>query len=176
MSTHSLTSPRAQVSDHLAPLGVIEQRIADLLAAPRDRALSLDDIVNHAFQLQGETPTPVQRRVAAQTTLRVLKRYRDLHPPDVPVRVWAVSISAGGITWAEVEVTKVTERNVVVRYAGEVARLNRYRLWRCWEDFWRRVRFVSSRTGRTADKLDKLWQQRYGASGDVPPSITGAKP
>jgi predicted DNA-binding transcriptional regulator AlpA/rRNA maturation protein Nop10 len=92
------------------------------------------------------------------------------HPPDVPVRVWAVSISEGGITWAEAEVRKVTERNVMVRYAGELARLDRRALWRWWA-FWRAVRFVSSRTGRIASELDKLWQERYGATGGAPPSM-----
>jgi hypothetical protein len=58
------------------------------------------------------------------------------HPPDVPVRVWAVSLDRGGITWVEADVLKVTERNVMVRYAGETARLDRDKLWRWWA-FWR---------------------------------------
>jgi hypothetical protein len=44
------------------------------------------------------------------------------HPPDVPVRVWAVSVDPHGIIWAEAEVTKVTQSNVMVRYAGKIAR------------------------------------------------------
>jgi hypothetical protein len=55
-----------------------------------------------------------------------------LHPPDVPVRVWAVSFGPGGITWAEAEVTRVTAGNVMVLYAGERARLDREKLWRWW--------------------------------------------
>jgi hypothetical protein len=31
------------------------------------------------------------------------------HPPDVPVRVWAVSIQPAGVIWADAEVVKVTE-------------------------------------------------------------------
>ena len=94
------------------------------------------------------------------------------HPPDVPMRVWAVSIGHGGITWVEAEVTNITERNIMVRYAGEIARLNRRRLWHWWA-WWRGVMFVSSRTGRIADKLDRLWWQRFGRTsiGAVPPSL-----
>jgi hypothetical protein len=92
------------------------------------------------------------------------------HPPDVPVRVWAVSITRDGIVWAEADVLRVTERNVVVRYAEEKARLDRRGLWYWWA-FWRAVRFVSSRTGRIASELDEAWRKRYGASGATPPSI-----
>jgi hypothetical protein len=93
------------------------------------------------------------------------------HPPDVPVRVWAVSIQPAGVIWADAEVTKVTERNVMVRYAGEPARLDRGKLWRWWA-WWRGVRFVSSRTGRIAARLDELWQERYGhAAGGAPPAM-----
>ena len=93
------------------------------------------------------------------------------HPPDVPVRVWAVSIQPAGVIWAEATVTKITEQNVMVRYAGETARLNRHDLWRWWA-FWRGVQFVSSRTGRIAAGLDELWQERYGgAAGGVPPVL-----
>ena len=100
----------------------------------------------------------------------IVKGRLHLHPPDVPVLVWAVSLGPGGITWAEAEVTKVTARNVVVRYGGEAARLDRRQLWRWWS-FWRGVRFVSSRTGRIATELDQIWQRRYGTAGNVTPSM-----
>jgi hypothetical protein len=91
------------------------------------------------------------------------------HRPDVPVSVWAVSIQPAGVIWADAEVGRITERNVTVRYAGEVARLDRERLWRSWA-LWRGVAFVSSRTGRAAQRLDAMWQDRYGhAAGGVPP-------
>jgi hypothetical protein len=92
------------------------------------------------------------------------------HPPDVPLRLWAVSMDAGGITWAEATVTRITARNVMARYAGENARLDRESLWRWWA-FWRGVRFVSSRTGRIAAELEVQWWKRYGTSGGVPPSM-----
>jgi hypothetical protein len=57
-----------------------------------------------------------------------------------------------------------------VRYAGEIARLDRRALW-CWWAFWRGVQFVSSRTGRIAAELDSLWWQRYGARGTIPPAM-----
>jgi hypothetical protein len=91
------------------------------------------------------------------------------HPPDVPVRVWAVSIQPAGVIWADAEITKVTGRNVMVRYAGKAARLDRKRLWRSWS-WWRGVMFVSARSGRVADKLDRIWEERYGgARGGMPP-------
>jgi hypothetical protein len=92
------------------------------------------------------------------------------HPPDVPVRVWAVSVDPHGVIWAEAEVTKVTQSNVMVRYAGKIARLDRRTLWHWWA-FWRAVRFVSSRTGRIAQALDEEWHRRYGAAGSVPPAM-----
>jgi hypothetical protein len=47
----------------------------------------------------------------------------------------------------------------------------RNKLWHAWA-FWRGVRFVSSRTGRIANELDREWQDRYGrAAGGVPPSM-----
>lgn len=64
----------------------------------------------------------------------------------------------------------MTARNVMVRYAGETARLDRERLWHWWA-FWRAVRFVSSRTGRIASELDEAWRRGYGASGAPPPSM-----
>jgi hypothetical protein len=237
--------------------GRIEQRIGELFAATRDRALSITDITDHAFGLAGKPASRVQRLSATRAAHRLLRRVRDthdrahqlrgqaraavgreprcdiydqeyydqlraepawiaadalsafvrhigmwsrllrvegkrgwlrseqdywcvttldngrayFHPPDVPVRVWAVSIQPAGVIWAEGEVTKITERNVMARYAGEPARLDRRQLWRWWA-FWRGVRFVSSRTGRIAAELDKLWQERYGyASGGVPPAM-----
>ncbi|WP_198023369.1 J domain-containing protein [Ensifer sp. WSM1721] len=93
------------------------------------------------------------------------------HPPDVPVQVWAISIDRNGIAWFEAEITRITERNVVVRYRGEAARLDRRQLWHAWA-WWRGVCFVSSQTGRMAEKLDKLWWSRFGTSGGgVPPSM-----
>jgi hypothetical protein len=92
------------------------------------------------------------------------------HPPDLPVQVWAVRIDRSGVHWFDAEITKITDRNVVVRYAGEIARLDRRRLWHWWA-FWRGCRFVSSRTGHIAAKLDGEWQRRFGAGGGVPPSM-----
>jgi len=37
------------------------------------------------------------------------------HPADYPVRVWAVAIRPGGVVWAEAEIIRITERNVMVR-------------------------------------------------------------
>lgn len=230
--------------------GKIEKRVADLFAATRDNALSVDDIARHAFGLAaGVKPTRTQRLSATRATHRLLRRVREaddlrgklfaqahettanalgrirrvgvsdpgydavhdkdaaylkarelseyvnrigvwprfvrvagqdrmrvepdywtaakvkgrayFYPPDAPVQVWAVSFDRSGVNWFEAEVIKITERNVIVRYAGEKARLDRDKLWRWWA-FWRGVCFVSSRTGRIANELDELWQKRYG--------------
>jgi hypothetical protein len=67
----------------------------------------------------------------------------------------------------DAEVGRITERNVTARYAGETAWLKS--LWKSWV-LWRGVAFVSSRTGRAAQRLDAIWQDRYGrAAGGVPP-------
>ena len=192
--------------------GILESRIADLFAATRDRALSIDEITDNAYALGGRKPTRAQRLSATRAAHRVLRRVRELHeradklrteakanteaalgrrrtlkdlhdqefldrfwsdpaffhPPDVPLEVWAVSIQPAGVIWADTEeITRVTERFVMVRYAGAIARLNRWGLWLCWA-WWRGVMFVSSRTGRIADMLDAIWQKRYGARNGGP--------
>jgi hypothetical protein len=92
------------------------------------------------------------------------------HAPDVPIEVWAIEIGRAGVYWFDAEVIRVTERNVIVRYAGATARLNREELWRSWA-WWRGVMFVSSRTGYIAGKLEALWWERFGAAGSVPPAM-----
>jgi hypothetical protein len=232
--------------------GVIERRVGDLFAATRHRALSIEEIATHAFQMTDGRPSRTQRLSATRAAHRLLRRVRQMrkrareliekahentkaatgldandkcyqkqlesdpamvegwklyraadrigvwsrfirgdrpgrikceedfwcattvkhrlwfHPPDVPIVVWAVLIQPAGVIWAEAEVTKITDRNVMVRYAGEFARLDREKLWYWWA-WWRGVMFVSSRTGRIADELDRRWQHRYGrAAGGVP--------
>lgn len=94
------------------------------------------------------------------------------HPPDVPVRLWAVSIQPAGVIWAEGEVLRITEKNAIARYAGATARLNREALWKNWA-LWRGVMFVSSQTGYAARRFDAMWQARYGraSGGTVPPAM-----
>jgi hypothetical protein len=93
------------------------------------------------------------------------------HPPDVPVRVWAVKLDRNGVHWFDAEVMKVTASNVMARYAGEGARLDREKLWRWWA-WWRGVMFVSSRTGRIAAALEEAWHERYGSeAGAIPPAM-----
>ena len=241
--------------------GTIEKRIADLFAATKDRALSVADIADHAFELAGRPATREQRLSATRAAHRLVRRMKDVraqcrqlraeadraaeaafgrsrpgytededgwreyektleatpamrqakklsswgaqfgfwtrfvkagsdsyrleseefwrattkdrrtyfHRPDVPISVWAVAIQPAGVIWADAEVGRITERNVTVRYAGEVARLDRESLWKSWA-LWRGVCFVSSRTGRAAQRFDAMWQDRYGrAAGGVPP-------
>jgi hypothetical protein len=174
--------------------GAIERRIGELLAANQDRALSVDEIARHAFGLDERRASRAQRLSATRAAHRLLRRRREaawggehgfwcattvgkgrgatlwFHPRDLPVQVWAVTIDRGGVHWFEAEVVKVTERNVMVSYAGEVARLDRVKLL-CWWAWWRGVRFVLSRTGRIAAELEALWRKRYGATRAVPPSM-----
>src|SRR3954451_22941079 len=57
--------------------GAVERRIADLFAATRDRALSVSDITDHAFELGGRLPTRVQRLSATRAAHRLLRRARE---------------------------------------------------------------------------------------------------
>lgn len=83
----------------------------------------------------------------------------------------ACSIQPVGVIWADAEIIRITERNVMVRYRGELARLDRWRL--CLSlACWRGVMFASSRTGRVAHRLDEIWQDQYRrAAGGVPPAM-----
>jgi hypothetical protein len=92
------------------------------------------------------------------------------HRASVPFEVWAVQIDRSGVHWFDAEIIKITDRNVMVRYAGETARLDRNRLV-VWWAYWRGVRFVSSRTGRIAAALDQVWWKRYGTAGGTPPTM-----
>ena len=241
--------------------GLIESRIADLFAATRDRALSIDEITDNAYALGGRKPTRAQRLSATRAAHRVLRRVAEMdkradklraeakanteaalgrpaqhqdplkpddeysdrlhadpasrkadkladevhrigvwlrfgrddrpgyikcevdywctatikgrlffYPPDAPLQVWAVSIQPVGVIWVEAEVRKITEEFVTVRYAGVTARLGRRALYRWWA-WWRGVMFVSSRTGRIAEKLDELWQERYSARSSGGPAV-----
>jgi hypothetical protein len=53
--------------------GIIERRIADLLAATRDRALSIDDITDHAFELAGAALT---RRFTASSSINQTSSFK----------------------------------------------------------------------------------------------------
>jgi hypothetical protein len=64
--------------------GNIEIRIADLFAATRDRALTVDDIASHAFGCQ--KPTRAQRLSATRAAHRLLRRVRDTHAQSRKVR------------------------------------------------------------------------------------------
>jgi hypothetical protein len=259
--------------------GRIETQIADLFAATRDRALSVAEIANHAFDMGGGTQTRSQRLSATRAAHRLIRRMKwanemadklyamarleadaavgprpeqpptprstagweafgaaleaykaatapwdaafkaskshqraeslkayvkqfgdwvrivragrgrlrlephywratldesgtlYFHPPDVPIQVWAVSVQRAGTIWVEAEIVRIAERFVTVRYAGELARLHREKLWHAWA-WWRGVMFVSHRDGAAAQYLDDLWQRRYGhAAGGVPPAM-----
>ena len=58
--------------------GLIESRIADLFAATRDRALSIDEITDNAYALGGRKPTRAQRLSATRAAHRVLRRVAEM--------------------------------------------------------------------------------------------------
>jgi hypothetical protein len=58
--------------------GTIEKRIADLFAATKDRALSVADIADHAFELAGRPATREQRLSATRAAHRLLRRMKDV--------------------------------------------------------------------------------------------------
>ena len=106
---------------------------------------------------------------------RILGRDHEGSPPIPPSAalfdLWAVKIDRSGVHWFDAEIIRITDRNVMARYAGVTARLDRMALWGSWA-FWRGVCFVSSRTGRVARKLDDAWYRRYcHASGGPPPAM-----
>jgi hypothetical protein len=57
--------------------GSIERRIADLFAATRDRAFSVDVVTDHAFDLKGKAPTRAQRISATRAAHLLLRRWRE---------------------------------------------------------------------------------------------------
>lgn len=58
-------------------MGAVERRIADLFAATRDRALSVDDVTDAAFGLAGAEPSRAQRLSATRAAHRLLRRVQD---------------------------------------------------------------------------------------------------
>ncbi len=62
--------------------GTIERRIADLFAATRDRALSVDEITDNAYRLGGARPTRAQRLSATRAAHRLLRRVRERFKAD----------------------------------------------------------------------------------------------
>ena len=57
--------------------GRIENWVADLFAATRDRALTVSEISDYAFEIGGGTPTWAQRLSATRAAHRLLKRIRE---------------------------------------------------------------------------------------------------
>jgi hypothetical protein len=43
--------------------------------------------------------------------------------------VWAVRVDRSGVHWFDAEITRITEHNVLVRYRGVTARLDRWKLY-----------------------------------------------
>src|SRR5262249_24345091 len=92
------------------------------------------------------------------------------YPGDVPAQVWAVTIDRSGIHWFDADITRITELNVMVRYRGQLARLDHRRLFH-GSAWWRGVRFVSFRGARTPGSLEDQGHRRYGTTGSVPPAM-----
>jgi hypothetical protein len=72
--------------------GVIEKRIADLLATTRDRTLSVEDVTDAAFELRGQPSSRVQRLSATRAAHRVLRRVRSAHEFAARVGIWPLGL------------------------------------------------------------------------------------
>jgi uncharacterized membrane-anchored protein len=57
--------------------GTIEKRIAALFAATKERALGVDDIADHAFELSGRPATREQRLSATRAAHRLIRRMKE---------------------------------------------------------------------------------------------------
>jgi hypothetical protein len=105
------------------------------------------------------------------------------HYVTTPLEVWAIKIQPAGVAWAKAEIIRITERFVLVRYRGEIARLHRRRLTQSFQRldgehyhkrvfgfaWWRGVLFTSSRSGQAAAFFDELWWERYGSAQGATP-------
>jgi hypothetical protein len=57
--------------------GAVEKRIAELIAATRDRGLTVAEIADHAFALGGRPPRRAQRLSATRAAHRLLRRIKE---------------------------------------------------------------------------------------------------
>ena len=57
--------------------GAVEARIAELLAATRDRGLSVAELADHAFGLNGRPATRAQRLSATRAGHRLIRRIKE---------------------------------------------------------------------------------------------------
>jgi hypothetical protein len=69
--------------------GIIERRIADLFAATRDSALSIEQIAAYAYELPYRgVPTRTQRLSATRATHRLLRRVRAAYAKHREIVNW----------------------------------------------------------------------------------------
>jgi hypothetical protein len=64
--------------------GGIENRIAELFAATRDRGLTFAEIADHAFALKGRPASRAQRLSATRAGHRVIRRMTEARPKARP--------------------------------------------------------------------------------------------
>jgi hypothetical protein len=171
---HANTEAALGRPKHKDSLAIDDEYYSRLKADPAHRkAKKLDEEVRRigiwVRFVKGDRPGYIKGEVDYWCTARIKGRLF-FYPPDVPLQVWAVSIQPAGVIWGEAEVRKITEGFVTVRYAGVTPRLHRESLHHWWA-WWRGVSFVSSRTGRIADKLDAIWQERYGQAAGGPAAM-----
>jgi hypothetical protein len=58
--------------------GTVEKRITELFAATRDRALSVADVAERAFELAGKAATREQRLSATRAAHRLVRRIKEI--------------------------------------------------------------------------------------------------
>ena len=92
-------------------------------------------LARHLKEAEKADPRPKKKRDDRILGWHEGKRARQVvfHHYCTPLEVWAVRVQPAGVAWAPAEIVRITERNVMVRYAGEIARLDRFRLSTSWE-------------------------------------------
>ena len=92
-------------------------------------------LARHLKEAEKAAPRPKKKKDDRILGWHEGKRARQVvfHHYSCPLEVWAVRVQRAGFAWAPAEIVRITERNVMVRYAGEIARLDRFRLSTSWE-------------------------------------------
>jgi hypothetical protein len=108
--------------------GSVERQISDLFAATRDRALSIDDITDHAFGLAGAAPTRAQRLSATRAAHRVVRRTRASRRPRASTSFRNISAVPpwSGCAFIAASGTRIvyrSGRSATPRLGGSMARL-----------------------------------------------------
>jgi hypothetical protein len=110
--------------------GRIESRIADLFAATRDRALNIDEIVSHAFDLSGRPAKRRQRLSATRAAHRLLRRVREAQARGHELAQQARKSTEAALGRAERHDGKTLDKEFDTRLRSDSAWRERAPLWK----------------------------------------------